>query len=167
MRLASSLLAADSNQVGSHAHVASKGQHHASLEAGDAAMIRSGKEPSDFLFGGFKLPGSAGAGLGAAAGAGLGGMAVFHMTSKKCVAPPMCQQVKECMASAAKKAFVGAAVAGGAASIAGDKLQDKFSGSAMPLDEWTAGPMASLWSSDLPELRQKVKRDESSLRSFF
>mmetsp|Transcript_18623 Transcript_18623/g.34952 ORF Transcript_18623/g.34952 Transcript_18623/m.34952 type:complete len:130 (-) Transcript_18623:97-486(-) len=95
--------------------------------------------------------------ISAAAGAGLGGMVVFHLNSKDCVAPPACEQVKECMAQAAKKAFMGSAIMGAAASGGGvANATTEPSASASPLDEWTLGPALIMWRAFGQEHRRKA-----------
>eukprot|EP00439_Symbiodinium_sp_Y106_P022243 s293_g2.t1 len=81
--------------------------------------------------------------VAAAAGAGLGGMVVFHITQKDCVAPPACEQVKQCMAEAAKKAFMGSAIMGAAASTSDDN-QPPEAAMAMP-PEGQCSPCRLSW----------------------
>ncbi|CAK9103336.1 unnamed protein product [Durusdinium trenchii] len=73
--------------------------------------------------------------------AGLGGMVVFHITAKDCVAPPACEQVKECMAEAAKKAFMGSAIMGAAATGA-DEAPPATSAAPSPI---TLAPAFVMW----------------------
>ena len=101
--------------------------------------------------------------IGAAAGAGLGGMVVFHITSKDCVAPPACEQVKECMAEAAKKAFMGSAIMGAAATGASTADESTASASSAPLDEWNLAPTLAMWNAFGLE---RLQRDRSRLESF-
>eukprot|EP00439_Symbiodinium_sp_Y106_P023053 s293_g2.t2 len=74
--------------------------------------------------------------VAAAAGAGLGGMVVFHITQKDCVAPPACEQVKQCMAEAAKKAFMGSAIMGAAASTSDDNQPPEAAMAMPPEGQW-------------------------------
>ncbi|CAL1135713.1 unnamed protein product [Cladocopium goreaui] len=99
--------------------------------------------------------------IGAAAGAGLGGMVVFHITSKDCIAPPACEQVKECMAEAAKKAFMGSAIMGAAATGA-TTADPSTAASSAPLDEWSLAPACAIWNY----LGLRCQKDRSRLGSF-
>eukprot|EP00931_Biecheleriopsis_adriatica_P063825 TRINITY_DN38723_c0_g1_i1.p1 TRINITY_DN38723_c0_g1~~TRINITY_DN38723_c0_g1_i1.p1 ORF type:complete len:152 (-),score=40.69 TRINITY_DN38723_c0_g1_i1:10-465(-) len=123
---------------------------HVAFYPGEALPVKA--EPSEFVDS--KAAGS----VGAAAGAGLGGLAVFHTNSKACVAPPGCEKVKECMASAAKKAFLGAAVLGAVGSAAGSGISD----SSAPFDEWSIAPAMGLWAK-LDEQLHKQQRARAGL----